>query len=525
MQQTKPNCMDDFILSIDAGTQSIRAAIFNKTGDLIAIEKTQIEPYFSTQPGYSEQDPFYFWNNLILTTRKLLSEFNQKDQIKAATITTQRGTVINLDKNGEPLRPAIVWLDQRKAKVEKYPGPIMKTGFWAVSMLGTVKQVIRDSEANWIRQNQPDIWKKTDKFLYLSGYLVSRLVGKYVDSVGSIVGYVPINYKKQRWAKSYEKNYKMFPIDRKKLPDLVHPSELLGYITQKASDETGIPAGIPLIASASDKACEALGSGVIEPYTAALSYGTTATIQTVNKNYIEVVPFIPPYPSALPGYYNTEMMIHRGYWMIRWFKNEFGFKEVKKAQELNVEPEGLFDEMLDSVPPGSMGLTLQPYWSPGVKIPGGEAKGAVIGFGDVHTRAHVYRAIIEGLAYALKDGALRTQSRSGNKIQRVCVSGGGAQSPHILQITSDIFNLPVDQPKVTETSALGAAINAAVGIGLYPDFASAIKNMTSVHQTFQPNKVNKEIYRELFEQVYMKMYNRLKPLYRSIKEITKYPKD
>jgi len=317
----------------------------------------------------------------------------------------------------------------------------------------------------------------------------------------------------------------MFPIERKKLPDLVHLSELLGYITQKASDETGIPAGIPLIASASDKACEALGSGVIDPYTAALSYGTTATIQTVNKNYIEVVPFIPPYPSAIPGYYNTEMMIHRGYWMIRWFKNEFGFKEVKKAQELNVEPEGLFDEMLDSVPPGSMGLTLQPYWSPGVKIPGGEAKGAVIGFGDVHTRAHVYRAIIEGLAYALKDGALRTQSRSGNKIQRVCVSGGGAQSPHILQITSDIFNLPVDQPKVTETSALGAAINAAVGIGLYPDFASAVKNMTSVDQTFQPNKVNKEIYRELFEQVYMKMYNRLKPLYRSIKEITKYPKD
>lgn len=517
--------MDDLILSIDAGTQSIRATIFNAKGNLLAIEKTQIEPYFSTQPGFSEQNPDYYWDNLINTTKSLLSGFTEINQIKAATITTQRGTVINLDKNGDPLRPAIVWLDQRKAKVKEYPGPVMATGFWAVRMLGTVKQVIRDSEANWIRQNQTEIWNKTDKFLYLSGYFISRLVGKYVDSVGSIVGYVPINYKKQRWAKKFEKNYKMFPIERKKLPDLVHPSEILGYITEDASIKTGIPAGIPLIASASDKACEALGSGVIEPNIAALSYGTTATIQTVNRNYFEVIPFIPPYPSAIPGYYNTEMMIHRGFWMIRWFKNEFGFKEVKEAEKLNIEPEGLFDKMLDSVPPGSMGLTLQPYWSPGVKIPGSEAKGAVIGFGDVHTRAHVYRAIIEGLAYALKDGAIRTQNRSGNTIRKVCVSGGGAQSPHILQITSDIFNLPVDKPKVTETSALGSAINAAVGIGLYPDFQSAIENMTFIEETFQPDKVNKEIYRELFENVYMKMYKRLKPLYSSIKEITNYPKD
>ena len=115
---------------------------------MLAIEKTQIEPYFSTQPGYSEQDPDYYWDTLINTTKSLLSRFTEINQIKAATITTQRGTVINLDKNGDPLRPAIVWLDQRKAKVEKYPGPVMTTGFWAVRMLGTVKQVIRDSEAN-----------------------------------------------------------------------------------------------------------------------------------------------------------------------------------------------------------------------------------------------------------------------------------------------------------------------------------------------------------------------------------------
>ena len=401
----------------------------------------------------------------------------------------------------------------------------MNKAFWSIGMLETVKHVIKDCEANWIRQNQKDIWEKTDKFLFLSGFFIYRLTGRFTESVGSTVGYMPINYKRHRWCKTWEKNYRMFPVDKGRLPELVRPSGLLGNITKEASLETGIPEGIPLIASASDKACEALGSGILEPGTAALSYGTTATIQTVNKKYIEVVKFIPPYPSAIPGYYNTEIMIQRGYWMIRWFMNEFGFKEVEEARKLNIEPEKLFNKLLDEVPPGSMGLTLQPYWTPGVKVPGREAKGSMIGFGDVHTRAHVYRAIIEGIAYALKEGMIKTQNRSGRMIRKVVVSGGGAQSPAILQITADIFDLQVDQPTITETSALGAAINTAVGIGWYPDFKTAVGKMTSVQQSYFPDQKNRAVYGRLFHEVYLKMYKRLKPLYNSIKEITNYPEE
>lgn len=517
--------MEEFVLSIDSGTQSVRVIIFNKSGQIIAYEKSRIEPYFSVKPGYAEQDPEYYWESLKATTNKLLQDFPEKDKIKGVSVTTQRGTVINLDQNGQPLRPAIMWLDQRKAKLEKYPGFVMNTAFWSIGMLETVKHVIRDCEANWIRQNQKEIWDKTDKFLFLSGFYIYNLTGKFTESVGSMVGYMPINYKRHRWCRSWEKNYKMFPVERSKLPELVKPSGILGYITEEASRETGIPAGLPLIASASDKACEALGSGILGPRTAALSYGTTATIQTVNQKYIEVVKFIPPYPSAIPGYYNTEVMIQRGYWMIRWFMKEFGSKETEEARKLNTEPEKLLNKMLDKVPPGSMGLMLQPYWSPGVKVPGREAKGAMIGFGDVHTRAHVYRAIIEGIAYALKEGMMKTQHRSGHKINKVVVSGGGARSPGILRITANIFNLPVVQPAVTETSALGAAINTAVGIGWYPDFKTAVKNMTSVQETYIPEEKDKAIYERLFNEVYLKMYKRLKPMYNSIKEITNYPED
>jgi sugar (pentulose or hexulose) kinase len=267
-----------------------------------------------------------------------------------------------------------------------------------------------------------------------------------------------------------------------------------------------------------------LGSGCITPEIACLSYGTTATIETVNPKYVEVVPFFPSYPSAIPNHYNTEVMIYRGYWMINWFKKEFGHKEVELAKKLGKSAEELFDNMISTIPPGSMGLTLQPYWSPGVKIPGVEAKGAVIGFGDVHTKAHLYRSIIEGLTYALKEGAMRTQKRNGVKIQKLRVSGGGSQSKNALQMTADIFNMTVEKPHTYETSALGAAINCAVGLNLYPDFKTAIDNMCRVGEVYTPIPENSEIYNELYSKVYKKMYKRLKPLYEDIREITNYPK-
>jgi len=179
--------------------------------------------------------------------------------------------------------------------------------------------------------------------------------------------------------------------------------------------------------------------------------------------------------------------------------------------------------MIREIPPGSMGLTLQPYWSPGLKIPGVEAKGAVIGFGDVHTKAHLYRSFIEGLIFALKEGALRTQRKNGVKIQRLRVSGGGSQSMNALQITADIFGLPVEKPHTYETSALGAAINCAVGVGLYPDFKTAIDKMCRVGEVYLPIKENQMVYDELYHRVYSKMYKRLRPLYEQIRDITGYP--
>jgi sugar (pentulose or hexulose) kinase len=210
--------------------------------------------------------------------------------------------------------------------------------------------------------------------------------------------------------------------------------------------------------------------------------------------------------------------------MVNWFKREFAAHEVREAEERGVPPETLFDDLLTSSPPGSMGLVLQPFWNPGVKFPGPEAKGAVIGFGDVHTRAHLYRAIIEGLAYALRQGKEQLEKRNGEKITVLRVAGGGSQSDHIMQITANIFGLPTQRIHTHEASGLGAAINAAVGIGRYPDHATAVAAMSHPGKVFEPQTTERRLYDRLYKEVYLRMYARLSPLYRSIRHITQYPK-
>lgn len=514
----------EHILAIDNGTQSVRALIFDLRGNLVAKTRVPIEPYTSAAPGLAEQDPLVFWNAVCDACQQLWQLPGvDKTNIAGVALTTQRSTLINVDRSGTPLRPAIVWLDQRRTPGLKPVSGLWGAAFRVSGMSETVAYLQAEAESNWLQVNQPELWKQTYKYLLLSGYLTFLLTGQFVDSVGCQVAYLPFDYKKQAWAGKFDWKWQAVPMDKSVLVDLVKPTEMLGVISASAAEATGIPQGLPLIAAAADKACEVIGAGCVDPSTACLSYGTTATINTTHKEYLEVIPLIPPYPAAIPGAYSLEIQIYRGYWMVSWFKREFGMNEERLAAERGIETEELFDDLVNSVPPGSLGLILQPYWSPGLKFPGPEAKGSVIGFGDVHTRSHLYRSILEGLAYALREGADRTNKHSKFPIREIRVAGGGSQSPAAMQLTADIFGLPVSNPHVYEASGLGAAMDAAVGLKLHPDFETAVKEMCHLGTTYEPIKANHEIYDALYNRVYCKMYDRLKPLYDDIRDITGYP--
>jgi len=509
------------LLAIDNGTQSVRALLFDPQGNLLAKQRVAIEPYYADAPGQAEQDPAVFWNAVCQACQGLWQQPGvEKESIAAVALTTQRGTVLNLDAGGNPLRPAMIWLDQRRTEGLKPVGGLWGLAFAAAGASDTVAYLQAEAEANWIRTRQPDIWSATRHYLLLSGYLTHLLTGRYVDSVGCQVAYIPFDYKAQQWGRPWDWKWQAVPIPKEWLPELVPAGSPLGEITPAAAEATGIPAGLPLIAAGADKACEVLGAGCFEPHIGCLSYGTTATINTTHRRYLEVIPLIPPYPAAVPGAYNFEIQVYRGYWMVSWFKQEFGLREEQLAWERGLEPEQLFDDLVAAAPPGCDGLVLQPYWSPGLRDPGPEARGAIIGFSDVHTRAHIYRAILEGLAYALREGADRTGKRSHTPITALRVAGGGSQSSAAMQLTADIFGLPVSRPHVYEASGLGAAIDAAVGAGVHPDFDSAVAAMTRLGDTFQPDPAVHALYDELYREIYLNMYARLRPLYREIRRIS-----
>jgi sugar (pentulose or hexulose) kinase len=514
----------DNVLAIDVGTQSVRALVFDPRGELVAQSRIPVEPYVSPQPGWAEQDAELYWGAIGDACAGLWADGAvRSDAIAGLTLTTQRATVVVTDADGRPLRPAIVWLDQRRTENLEEIGGLTGLAFRALGVRRTVAAFMADCEANWIRANEPAVWTRTRHYLLLSGFLSHRLTGRYVDSVASQVGYLPFDYKRLAWAKTGDWRWRAAPIDPDWVPDLVPPTGALGELTADAAAVVGLPAGTPVIAAAADKACEVLGSGALDPSIGSLSYGTTATINTTQRRYVEPVPLVPPYPAALPGAWTLEVQVYRGYWLVDWFKRQFGAAEVRQADELGVTPEALFDDLVRATEPGAMGLLIQPTWTPGVRIPGPEAKGAMIGFGDVHTRAHLYRAILEGLAYALREGGERAAGRARVPLSELRVSGGGSQSPAAVQLTADIFGLPTGRPHTHETSGLGAAIDATVGLGLHPSIEAAGAAMTRLAETVEPDPDRHRLYDQLYRRVYRRLYDRLKPLYEDIMDITGYP--
>ena len=509
------------VLTVDFGTQSVRVGLVNKTGEIVALEKVKYEPaYFSTKPGYAEQDPEFYFKNLCTCTNNIVKKNKELiNDVIGLSMAFFRDSVVPVDKEGKPLRPAILWLDERRAEDKNKLPALNRAIFKLIGMGPTIDLNRKRSMSVWIQENEPEIWAKTDKFMFLSTYINKKLVGDFIDSVSSQAGHLPIDFKKGGWYKKADKHIKgsMFGVPNRMLCKLVKAGEVIGTITEEASKSTGLPVGLTVFAGGSDKSAETLGLGVVDDRTAAISYGTASTVEVPIEKYSDAEPFLPSYPDIVKGY-NLDVQIYRGYWMLNWFIKQFG-SEGPSVEDIVIHPEMIqkFNDEMAKIEPGCNGLVLQPYWGPGLRRP--LAKGAIVGFSDVHTKIHMYRAIVEGIGYALREGLeLFEKKRLHHKVTSIRISGGGSQSDLICQITADIFNKPVSRIQTYECSTMGCAISAFIAHGDFKSKKEAVESMIRVSKTFTPDPENVKKYDYLFNHAYMKIYPQLKNIYKDIKE-------
>ena len=511
---------DRIALTFDIGTQSCRAVLVNNHGEIIGKHQIAYDPpYYSPELGWAERDAKSYFEFMCQASSNLKKKYPQAfEKIEGVSITCIRDSIVNVDKDGKTLRDAIIWPDSRKTSGSPKLTPVQKTLFKTIGLSEFIDFQYKKSFVNWIMENEPEIWDKTYKVMFLSAYLTYSLTGVFTDAVASTVGHLPFDVKSRNWAPKGALTRPVFDVPEEKLVELTDSCEIMGTVTQEAAQLSGLKEGTPVFASGSDKACEIIGLGCVKKEQAAVSFGTMATVSFNSPSYIEAQSFLAPYPSVVKNWYNPEQELYRGYWLVSWFKNEFCADEAMEALKSGKIVEEVLNEGLEEVPPGCNGLFLSPNFSPDIMKP--YSRGGFIGLADYHTKKHMYRSVIEGINFTLMEGIRNIEKKGKFKFEELRVAGGGSRSPEICQITADMFGIPVIRTSTHEASALGAAVAVFVGLGEFDSFESACENMVHDTDVFEPNAKNTELYNELFE-IYKKLFPTLKPIYKKLTELYK----
>lgn len=466
--------MKDLVLAFDVGTQSTRALIFDAKGNILAYSKDEYS-------GLCTSADFYY-SEIVLTVSKLDRELLER--VACVTLATFRDSAVLLDKSYNPLTDVILWTDERKVKGEIVLPLWKKILFSIVGMNETVRMNYKTTRYNWFLENNPEILEITDKYVLISTYLNYRLTGELKDSVASQIGHIPFDSKHRKWAKRSLARC-VFDIPMKMLAPLVEVGEELGTVCIP-----GILENVPLIATGTDKGCESVGLSVTGEGKAAVSLGTAVTIEFCSKKYFTPKPFVPSYPALERGCYNAETQIYRGFWTVEWFKKNF----CKDADEK------LLESFLNDTPAGNEGLLMTPFMAPGIWNP--YAKGLFIGLTDKHTVKHMYRAIIEGLAFELYHNMKSMEKRAGYKIKEIYVGGGGSRSDKVMQILSNVSGLPVKRVQTHEATSLGCAATGFWYLGVYKNSIEASKAMTHDGDVFTMQNEAHKLYSEIYKKIY-----------------------
>ena len=499
------------IVSLDFGTSNIKGAVFDYLGNEIAFESVEYSLY-TPRPSYVENDLGKYWKDvcsILATLSKKLG--NKKEEVTAISTSSQAETLVCVDKNMNTLSNAIVWIDTRTVKeaaeiadnfdlLQMYK----KTGYPEVDTSWPATRIL------WIKRNEPEIFKKTYKFMLLQDYMIYKLSG---EICGEATLYNSSYYYDIMKFEYIDSMLDFIGISNKQLPEIVRPGTIVGNITQEIADITNFSRNTKVVTGAMDQVCGAIGAGNVKKGIATESTGSAfAMVITTTEPVINYDYKLPCILHAVKDTYALMPYSSTGGMVLKWFKDKFCELENRQANKKNISVFKILDSLAAEVPAGSEGLLMLPFLT-GAFFPEYNplARAIYFGIGINHSKGHFIRAILEALGYMMRND-IEIIQKLGIPVEKIISIGGGASSALWSSIKADICKINVEIPSYTETALLGAAIIAASSMKIYSSIEDAAKNLLKIKEVFIPNKSNLSIYDECFSK-YKKLYDSVKNLY------------
>ena len=498
-------------LGIDAGTTSLKAALFDEAGRLLAVNRQEYD-LLTLQNSWIELDPEVYWDSCCSAVRGVIAASGVAAQdVRALAISSQGETLIPVDDQGRPTRRAIVWLDNRASEEARLiAAEFAVEEVYQITGQPEITPTWPACKLLWLRRNEPDVFARSAKFLLVEDYLLFRITGQFVTEYSLQTSSMLLDICQKHW---WDVMLEYLEISPDQLGRLVEPGETIGHLSSTGAEAMGLSTGTLAISGALDQTIGAIGAGNCAPgIVTETTGGALAVVATLESPRFDPWRRLPCHYHALPDTYCLLAWGQTAGMALRWFRDQFCQTELAAAREGGVSSYDVMADMARRTPAGAEGLVMLPHLE-GAACPEFNPKARAVFYGLAlrHTRAHFVRAVMEAVAYMLRKN-LDIVGDLGVDLTEIRSLGGGARGDLWLQIKADVIQRPVRRVLVEEAACLGAAMVCSVATGVYADIAEATVHMVRVGETFEPDASKQDVYEERYTE-YLELYDRLKPMF------------
>jgi xylulokinase len=500
-----------YLLGIDIGTSGTKVIAIDENGTLAATASAEY-PLLTPRPLWAEQRAEDWWEATCSCVRRILQTV-PADQVAGVGLSGQMHGLVMLDAAHEVLRPAILWCDQRTQAQCDYITDTVGLETLVAETCNPVLTGFTAPKIIWVRDNEPEIYERARMHLLPKDYVRFKLTGEFATEVSDASGTSLLNVPERQWS---DKVLSALQIPREHLPRVYESFEISGRISALGSAATGLNEGTPVVGGGGDQAAGAVGNGIVQSGIISVTTGTSGVVFAfADKPTVDPALRVHTFCHAVPNKWHVMGVMLSAGGSLRWYRDNFCAPEMRVAHLMGIDPYEIISREASSVAPGAGGLLFLPYLT-GERTPhpDPQARGAWVGLTVRHTKPHMARSVLEGVSFGLRD-SLEILKDMNVSIGNVRASGGGARSDIWRQIQADVFNYPLSTINVDEGPALGVALLAGVGAGLYSSVEEACSSVIKVVNSTPVVQENAATY-EKYYNVYRALYPALKEQFGAI---------